>query len=40
MYTHVRAGDVPERDLTKEEKKRERCAKKIDKKKEEEWGED
>ena len=40
MYTHVRAGDVPERDLTKEEKERERRAKKIDKEKEEEWGED
>ncbi len=40
MYAHVRAGDVHERDLTKEEKERERRAKKIDKKKEEELGED
>lgn len=40
MYSEVKSGNIPERSLTKEEKKRERCAKKIDKKKEEEWGED
>jgi len=42
MYAEVRSGNITERDLTKEEKKRERRAKKVDKQKEleEDWGED
>ena len=42
MYAEVRSGNVPKRNMTKEEAQRERLAKKVDKQKEleEDWGED